>query len=82
MEQLLFRFNPWWEEDISHNFVQRNTYLDQMEKLLKRKDIVILTGLRRIGKTTLIKLFIERCQWSFKIEPFSVVKTEPLSSVF
>ncbi|MBW2301833.1 MAG: ATP-binding protein [Deltaproteobacteria bacterium] len=69
MEQLLFRFNPWWEEDISHNFVQRNTYLDQMEKLLKRKNIVILTGLRRIGKTTLIKLFIERMIKNYKIEP-------------
>jgi predicted AAA+ superfamily ATPase len=31
-----------------------------MKQSMKRKDIAILTGLRRIGKTTLMKLFIER----------------------
>jgi predicted AAA+ superfamily ATPase len=60
MEQLFFRFNPWWEEEISYTFVERETYLLQMKQSMKRKDIAILTGLRRIGKTTLMKLFIER----------------------
>lgn len=69
MDQLFFRFNPWWEEDISYKFVERKSYLLQMEQSMKRKDIVILTGLRRIGKTTLMKLFIERLIKSHNIEP-------------
>lgn len=69
MDQLFFRFNPWWEEDISYKFVARKSYLLQMEQSMKRKDIVILTGLRRIGKTTLMKLFIERLIKSHNIEP-------------
>jgi predicted AAA+ superfamily ATPase len=69
MEQLFFRFNPWWEEEVSYNFVERKTYLLQMEQSMKRKDIAILTGLRRIGKTTLMKLFIERLIKSHNIEP-------------
>ena len=40
-----------------------------MEQSMKRKDIAILTGLRRIGKTTLMKLFIERLIKSHNIEP-------------
>ena len=69
MEQLFFRFNPWWEEEISYNFVERKTYLLRMEQSIKRKDIAILTGLRRIGKTTLMKLFIERLIKIHNIEP-------------
>jgi len=69
MEQLFFRFNPWWEEEISYTFVERKTYLLQMEQSMKRKDIAILTGLRRIGKTTLMKLFIEKLIKNHDIEP-------------
>jgi len=69
MEQLFFRFNPWWEEEISHNFIERKAYLLLMEQSLKRKDIAILTGLRRIGKTTLMKLFIDVLIKSHHIEP-------------
>ncbi|MEA3428478.1 MAG: ATP-binding protein [Thermodesulfobacteriota bacterium] len=69
MDQLFFRFNPWWEKEISYTFVERKTYLLQMEQSMKRKDIAILTGLRRIGKTTLMKLFIERLIKIHNIEP-------------
>ena len=53
MEELFFRFNPWWEEAISYDFVERESYLSKIEQAMERKDVVILTGLRRIGKTTL-----------------------------
>ncbi len=69
MEQLFFRFNPWWEEEISYNFVERKSYLLQMEKSMEGKDIAILTGLRRIGKTSLMKLFIEKLIKGRNIEP-------------
>lgn len=69
MEQLFFRFNPWWEQEIACTFIERKIYLLQMEQSIKRKDIVILTGLRRIGKTTLMKLFIKRLIKNYSIEP-------------
>jgi len=69
MEQLFYRFNPWWEEEISCNFVERKSYLSQMEQSMKRKEIAILTGLRRIGKTTLMKLFIEELIKKHNIDP-------------
>jgi len=69
MEQLFFRFNPWWEGEISHSFVKRKAYLSLMEQSLERKDVAILTGLRRIGKTTLMKLLIIGLIKSYHIEP-------------
>lgn len=69
MEQLFFRFNPWWEEAISYDFVERKSYLSKIEQSMKRKDVVILTGLRRVGKTTLMKLLIERLIKSHNVEP-------------
>lgn len=69
MEELFFRFNPWWEEAISYDFVERESYLSKIEQAMKSKEVVILTGLRRIGKTTLMKLLIERLIKGHNIEP-------------
>jgi len=59
MEELFYRFNPWWEGEFPFEFIQRKRYLERMEQYRLSRDIVVLTGLRRIGKTTLLKLFIE-----------------------
>ena len=61
MKELFYQYNPWWENDFDikgiHN---RPAIITQMEKSLSNKSIVIITGLRRIGKTTAIKLFIKK----------------------
>lgn len=70
MEQLLTRYNPWWEKGYSfppHH--RRLQLLEQLEKNLKNRSIVILTGLRRIGKTTLMKLLIEKLITENNIDP-------------
>ncbi len=60
MENLLYQYNPWWEEKISFKDIKsREKYLLQLRSYLKRKQIIILTGLRRVGKTTLMKLIIK-----------------------
>lgn len=62
MEQLredLFNFNPWWETDFAPEFHNRDKYLNILSKSLSKKEIVILTGLRRVGKTSIMKLFIK-----------------------
>ncbi len=61
MKETLYQYNPWWEEPISLEAIKdRPRILSSMENLLNTKSIVILTGLRRVGKTTLLKLFIQR----------------------
>ncbi len=55
----LYRQNPWWEETLSFDFVERTFYLDLLKGQLKKKDIVFVVGLRRVGKTTLFRMLVE-----------------------
>ncbi len=59
--QELYHFNPWWEnKSFKAGYIERDEYLELFNKSSKNKDIVILTGLRRVGKTSLMKLYIEK----------------------
>lgn len=59
MEDLLYQYNPWWENIVSDKDIKpREKYLSELRSYLDRKQIIILTGLRRVGKTTLMKLLI------------------------
>ena len=58
MEELINQMNPWWESEYAFPGIERKKYLDLFEQNLKNKDIILVTGLRRVGKTTLIKQFI------------------------
>lgn len=59
IEAELFKQNPWWEKEFNEESYPREKYLSQIVKNLKSKEIIILTGLRRIGKTTIIKQLIK-----------------------
>ncbi|MCF6271302.1 MAG: ATP-binding protein [Melioribacteraceae bacterium] len=60
MKDLLYQYNPWWEDStIETGFRPREKYLSTLRRYLNKKQIIILTGLRRIGKTTLMKLLIQ-----------------------
>lgn len=60
MQDLLYQYNPWWEETPDNAGIKpRERYLGELRHYLDFKQIVILTGLRRVGKTTLMKLIIE-----------------------
>ncbi len=60
MKELLYQYNPWWEESFKNKNVKlREKYLVELRKYLDFKQIITLTGLRRVGKTTLMKLIIE-----------------------
>ncbi len=61
METLLYRFNPWWEgEKAAEGKIDREKYTRKLFSLAETNDIVFLTGLRRVGKTTIMKLLIDR----------------------
>ncbi len=59
MEQILYKLNPWWETDFHIKSIPRPKYRDKLSRLIPLRDIVLLTGLRRVGKTTIIKQIIE-----------------------
>ncbi len=60
IEPELYKQNPWWEGKFKEESYLREKYLAQVFKNLKSKEIIILTGLRRVGKTTIIKQAIKK----------------------
>ena len=60
MEDLLYQYNPWWEEEYKlENIIERSQYINFLKKNVENKHIIFLTGLRRVGKTTLMKIIIK-----------------------
>ncbi len=60
IESELYKQNPWWEGKFENKSIQRNIYLNEIFKNIKNKEIIFLTGLRRIGKTTLLMQIISK----------------------
>ena len=58
IEAELFKQNPWWEGKFKEESYKRERYLSQISKNIKSKEIIILTGLRRVGKTTIMRQMI------------------------
>ena len=69
MEALFYKSNPWWEEPFVFNAIQRDVYLNELEDHIDNKDIIFLTGLRRVGKTTLLKGIVNLLLHGKKIDP-------------
>ncbi len=69
MEELFYKSNPWWEDDYKFGGVVRKKYIDKLTTLLSNRDIIFLTGLRRVGKTSILKNFIYNLIQNHKIEP-------------
>ena len=69
MEAILYKSNPWWEEDFSFKGYERESYLTQLHEVLANPDIVFLTGLRRVGKSSLMKNFIAQLIQEHGVDP-------------
>ncbi len=73
MKTRLEELNPWWKnKNYKFDFIKRDKYLKDLEKQFNRKDVVILTGLRRVGKTTILKSLISSLLQK-KIEPKKIL---------
>ena len=59
METIYYAFNPWWEGRSFESGIKRPEYLTRLRTLLKRRQIEVIIGSRRIGKTTLLNQFIK-----------------------
>ncbi len=56
--EILSDWNFWKREQ--ETGIYRDVYLDRLEKLAKTEQIVAMTGVRRSGKSTLMKQFIKK----------------------
>jgi hypothetical protein len=60
LEEYLHKLNPWWSQKYSPPGIERGAYLDQLTEELSTPDIAFLMGLRRVGKTTIMKQLVSR----------------------
>lgn len=59
-KELYYRYNPWWENVLNFdNIIERKNLYTQITAQVHKKQIVILSGLRRSGKTTAMRYVIK-----------------------
>ena len=59
IDQLFYQYNPWWEDGYQlESVVAREQILSYLYPLLDTPDVIMLTGLRRVGKTITMKCLI------------------------
>ncbi len=58
ISEILVESNPWWKITLSVSYHHRDIY-DEIKKYLSTKQIIAFTGLRRVGKTTLMLKIIQ-----------------------
>ena len=73
MEEILSLMNPWCENKQFELGIIREEYLDKIMKLIELKEIIILMGIRRVGKTTIIFQSIDYLIKKKKINPYHIL---------
>ncbi|MGC8650656.1 MAG: ATP-binding protein [Hydrogenobaculum sp.] len=69
IEEVFYRFNPWWENDYKISAIERPKYVDKLIGYLGKKEIELITGIRRVGKSTIFKLTISNLINKLGINP-------------
>jgi hypothetical protein len=77
-EELLEILNEWnyWERDVEEGLFPREAYMEKMLSYLKTKEVVVLRGVRRSGKSTLLKLLISELQKTHSSKQILLVNFE------
>lgn len=60
LDLIFSRFNPWWQDEYKVEGIIREHYINLLLTETKEKNITFVTGLRRVGKTTLLKQLIHQ----------------------
>jgi len=56
---MLSEYNPHWTgADAAQNLVMRPEYIKALSSMKNRREVIVLQGIRRSGKSSLLKLFI------------------------
>lgn len=53
IKETLAEINPWWKKEFKLEYKEREVY-SQLQKFMKLPQMIALTGLRRVGKTTIM----------------------------
>lgn len=71
MEAHFYKYNPWWENDLSEldTLQKRGDIQPELMKQFDNQQIVFLTGIRRVGKSSLMKLCIQELIKIRNIDP-------------
>ncbi len=54
LKKLIISYNPWWDESFTFNYKERDIYTNEIKKIISTPQIIALTGIRRVGKTTIL----------------------------
>ena len=74
MEETLIEFNPHWQnKEVNGKKAIRQAYLNKILEALEKKKILFLTGIRRIGKTTLMKQTINHLIKKKNVNPNKIL---------
>jgi predicted AAA+ superfamily ATPase len=71
MQKILKRYNPWWYGEYKSIGIKRERYLEQMRKYPDWPHVIFLVGMRRVGKTTLMRQSIE--EKTREIDPMNIL---------
>lgn len=58
IKDIMIDLNPWWKEPFSLEYHEREIYAN-LQKFIPLPQIIAMTGLRRVGKTTLMHKIVE-----------------------
>ncbi len=70
---LLVSLNPWWREESFETGIIRKKYFEKIRKYLDTEEILVLNGVRRSGKTTLIFQIIEELITNRGVNPKKIL---------
>ncbi|MBN1158590.1 MAG: ATP-binding protein [Bacteroidales bacterium] len=73
MEETLYRYNPWWEGKSGSSLFNRPGYMDTLIEAFGNNRLILITGLRRVGKTSLMKLTIQHLMDHSAIDPKKIL---------
>lgn len=59
IKEYIEKVNPWWNEKFEVNWFKEREIYNKVAKFIKTRQIIALTGLRRVGKTSIIKKIIK-----------------------
>jgi uncharacterized protein len=65
--------NPWWSGQFFDTGRERRKYLEKIRRYLKTDEIIVLSGVRRSGKTTLLYQTIRHLITAHKVPPRNIL---------
>ncbi len=91
IKEYIEKINPWWRDNLDISWFKEREIYKELIKFIKTRQIIALTGLRRVGKTSLIKKIIKKYLddnfpkeniFYFSFDDFSDIKLMELLNIY